>query len=78
MQKKIGDYEKSESWYVLRAGGDAYITVGVTTNDKEELWKAVENNCLEKYLIKKEVKEGDFVSILAVCLCCFWTFCNKY
>ena len=59
--EKIGDYEKSESWYVLRAGEGARITVGVTTDDKEVLRKAIENNCLEKYLITKEVKEGDFV-----------------
>lgn len=63
--EKVGDYEKSESWYVLRAGEGARIMVGVNTDDKDELRRAAENNYLEKYLITQEVREGDFVLIPA-------------
>jgi mannose-6-phosphate isomerase len=61
----VDDYEKSEAWYILRAGKESYITAGVNIDDKEEIKKSIENNYLEKYLINKKVKEGDFVLIPA-------------
>ncbi len=63
--QKVGDYEKSEAWYVLRSGEDGSVVVGVNTNDKEVLKQAIQNNELEKYLIRKPVQEGDFVMVPA-------------
>ena len=63
--ESVGDYEKSESWYVLRADEGARIYAGVNTEDKEVLRKAIEQDKLEDHLITKPVKEGDFVLIPA-------------
>lgn len=63
--QKVGDYEKSEAWYVLRAGENGSVVVGVNTDDKEVLKNAILNNELEKYLIRKPVQEGDFVMVPA-------------
>lgn len=62
---KVNDYEKSEAWYILRANTNAFVYAGINTDDKEVIKQAIENNELEKYLIKVPVKEGDFVKIPA-------------
>lgn len=61
----IGDYEKSEAWYILEADEGAYITAGVNTQDKEVLRKAAESGGLEQYLIRHPVKKGDVALIPA-------------
>lgn len=63
--KKINDYEKSESWYILEAEEGAYITAGVKIKDKDLLRKAAEDGTLEKYIQRIPVKEGDFALIPA-------------
>lgn len=60
-----GDYEKSESWYILEADQGACITAGTTISDKELLRKAAEEGTLEKYIKKIPVKAGDFALIPA-------------
>ena len=61
----IGDYEKTESWYILEAEPGAEITAGVSIDDKAVLKEAAENGTLEKYLIRHPVEAGDFVLIPA-------------
>ena len=61
----VGDYEKSESWYILEAGEGAYITAGVNCGDSKVLRKAAEESHLEEYLIRHPVKKGDFAMIPA-------------
>lgn len=63
--QKIGDFEKSESWYILEAEEGAYITAGTTITDKEILRKAAEDGTLENYIKKVPVKKGDFALIPA-------------
>ena len=63
--KLVDDYEKSESWYVLETGENSSVVIGVNTTDKDLLREAILNNDLEKYLIRKEVKEGDFIMVPA-------------
>lgn len=60
-----GDFEKSESWYIVEADEGAYITAGVNTMDKELLKSAAENGTLEQYLVRIPVKAGDFAMIPA-------------
>ncbi len=62
---EIGDYEKTESWYILEAEPGAKITAGVSIDDKAVLREAAENGTLEQYLITHPVKPGDFVLIPA-------------
>lgn len=62
---KCGDYEKSESWYILEAEEGATICAGTTITDLEVLQKAAEEGTLEKYIKKVPVKEGDFALIPA-------------
>lgn len=61
----IGDYEKSESWYILEAEEGAYITAGTTITDKSVLRAAAEQGTLETYIKKVPVKKGDFALIPA-------------
>ncbi len=61
----VGDYEKTESWYILEAEPGASIVAGVDCDDKDEICKAAEDGTLEKYLIHHPVKAGDFVLIPA-------------
>lgn len=63
--RKGGDYEKSEAWYILEAGKDAYITAGVNTEDKTVLWEAARTGRLEPYLIRHPVQKGDVALIPA-------------
>lgn len=63
--KKVQDYEKSESWYILEAEEGAYITAGTAIDNKKLLRQAAENGTLEKYINRISVKEGDFVLIPA-------------
>lgn len=63
--KTIGDYEKSESWYIVEAEEGAYITAGTTIHDKEVLRLAAEDGTLEQYIRKIPVKKGDFALIPA-------------
>lgn len=60
-----GDYEKSESWYIVEADEGAYITAGVNVLDKNVLRKAAENGEMEQYLVKHFVQAGDFAMIPA-------------
>lgn len=62
---QINDYEKSESWYILEADPGAYVTAGVTIDDKKTIQKACTEGTLEKYTKKIQVQAGDFVLIPA-------------
>ena len=61
----LGDYEKSESWYIVDAKEGASIVAGTTTTDKAVLKKAIEEGTLEKYIQRIPVKKGDFALIPA-------------
>ncbi|NCB33170.1 MAG: hypothetical protein EOM64_04725 [Erysipelotrichia bacterium] len=63
--KAVGDYEKSESWYILEAEPDASIVAGIDCSDRKEICRAAKEGDLEKYLIRHPVKSGDFVLIPA-------------
>lgn len=63
--KTVGDYEKSESWYIVEAEEGAYITAGTTIDDKEVLRKAAKDGTLEQYIKRIPVKKGDFALIPA-------------
>lgn len=63
--EREGDYEKSESWYILEADPGAYITAGVNITDKEVLRRAAESGDMERYLVRIPVKAGDFAMIPA-------------
>lgn len=63
--KKLNDYEKSESWYILEAEEGSYITAGTVIEDKNLLRQATENGTLEQYIRRITVKEGDFALIPA-------------
>lgn len=65
LAEKIGDYEKSESWYIVEADEGAYITAGIHTNDVERLRQEAEKGELESYLVRYPVKKGDFAMIPA-------------
>lgn len=57
------DFEKSESWYILDCDDDAYVVAGTSLTTKEALKTAIENQDLDRYLIKVPVKPGDFVMV---------------
>ena len=63
--ERIGDFEKSESWYILEADPGAYITAGVNCTDKATLRNAAESGDMEQYLVRIPVKAGDFAMIPA-------------
>lgn len=63
--RAAGDFEKSESWYILEADEGAYITAGVECPDKDILRKAAESGDMERYLVRIPVKAGDFAMIPA-------------
>lgn len=54
----LGDYEKSESWYIVDAKEGASIVAGTTTTDKAVLKKAIEEGTLEKYIQRIPVKKA--------------------
>ena len=63
--RTVGDYEKSESWYILEADPGATIVAGIDPMDKESFTKAAMDGSLEKHLHHMPVKAGDFVYIPA-------------
>lgn len=63
--QQIGDYEKSESWYILDASDNAFIYAGTTTDNFDILKKAIEENKLLDYMNKVPVRKGDFILIPA-------------
>ena len=65
MARDIGDYEKSEAWYILEAGEGARITAGVNTQDMGVLRKAAEKGEMEPFLVHYPVKAGDVALIPA-------------
>lgn len=58
-----GDWEKSESWYVLEADPGAYVVAGTTTDDLDALRAAAEDDAVGEYARKVPVSEGDFILI---------------
>jgi mannose-6-phosphate isomerase len=62
---KVGDREKSESWYILDADLGAYVVAGTTAMSKEELVKASETDSISDYAIHLPVKKGDCIVIPA-------------
>lgn len=54
-----GDSGKTEAWYVIDAKEGASLIVGTKDCTREEFKKAVENNEVESYLNKINVKKGD-------------------
>lgn len=63
--RAVGDFEKSESWYIVEADPGAYITAGVNCPDKGLLRNAAESGELEQYLVRIPVSAGDFAMIPA-------------
>lgn len=63
--ERVGDYEKSESWYILDAEDGAYISAGVKLTDKEAIAAACLSADIEKDIIRIPVQKGDFVLIPA-------------
>lgn len=59
------DNGKTESWYVLEAEPNATLVAGTTCDDKEVIRKAIEEETLEQYLRKVEMKAGDFIFVPA-------------
>lgn len=56
VEKQCG---KTEAWYVVEAMPGANIILGTKPCTKQEFKKALDNNEVEKYLNKVEVKKGD-------------------
>ena len=54
---------KFECWYVLPETKAKDVTVGINCKNAVELKKIIENNQIEDFLIKKEIKPGDLVVI---------------
>lgn len=54
---------KFECWYVLPETKAKDVTVGVNCKNAIELKKIIDNNQIEEFLIKKEIKPGDLVVI---------------
>lgn len=65
MAEAEGDFEKSESWYILEAAEGAYVTAGLREMDKERIREAIREDRLEELLVRLPVKTGDFVMIPA-------------
>ena len=63
--RQQGDYEKSESWYVLEAEDGAYVVAGTVTEDKEKIRQAAVEGNLDNCIRKVPVKAGDFILIPA-------------
>lgn len=59
------DLGKTESWYVLDAKENATLVAGTKIDDKEVIRKAIEDEDLEQYLRKVEMKAGDFIFVPA-------------
>lgn len=62
---KVGDREKSESWYILDADPGAYVVAGTTATSKEELIEAAKTDSICDYAIHLPVKKGDYIVIPA-------------
>lgn len=61
----LGDYEKSESWYIVDCDQGASVYVGTNCFDKVKIREAAEYGTLEQFLIKKTVQPGDMVFVPA-------------
>ncbi len=57
------DNGKTECWYIVDADPGATLIAGTTIDDKEIIKDAVVNGTLEQYVVKHNVKKGDFVFI---------------
>ncbi|NBK99409.1 MAG: mannose-6-phosphate isomerase [Erysipelotrichia bacterium] len=64
-RKHENDGGKSESWYVLEADPNATLVAGTTIDDKAKIKQAIQDENLEQYLRKVEMKAGDFIFIPA-------------
>lgn len=62
---EIGDYEKSEAWYIVDCAPGAYLYAGTTIEDKRMLRQSIMDRTIEKYLKKIPVRPGDCVTIPA-------------
>ncbi|WGI36829.1 type I phosphomannose isomerase catalytic subunit [Mesomycoplasma lagogenitalium] len=62
--KQFNSIGKDEWWYVLKNENDPFI-LGTNLKTKAELQKAIENNTIENYLNKFQLKVGDYVYIKA-------------
>lgn len=63
--KNNGENGKEECWYIIDAGEDSHIIYGHNAKNKDEIIKAIENNDIEKIMIKRKVKKGDFIFVPA-------------
>lgn len=63
--RAVGDYEKSEAWYILEAGEGASIIAGVNTTDRERLRQAAQDGSLDACLVRHPVQAGDVALIPA-------------
>lgn len=59
--KRENQLGKTEAWYILSSQEDSFIYLGLNDDyDRQTIKKAIENNTIEKYLTKCNVKEGDY------------------
>lgn len=61
--KLIGDYEKSESWYIIDCDDGATLVAGTKIEDKEVLKQAAIEGTMQEYVNEIPVKPGDFVMV---------------
>lgn len=61
--KKIGDFGKSEAWYILECQEGASIAAGTTITDRQELLLAAKSGDIERYIRRIPVKKGDFALV---------------
>lgn len=61
--KNDDDLGKNECWYVLQAGENATLVAGSDFKTKDELYKALKDDDLEKHLRYVNVKQGDFIAM---------------
>lgn len=63
LAEKVGDFEKSEAWYVLDSREGAYVTAGISMDDLTLIEEKIRNEDLEQHLIRLNVQKGDFILI---------------
>jgi mannose-6-phosphate isomerase len=67
--ERHNSFGKNEMWYILDAEPDAFIIAGFDREiSREEYLQAVENDTIEDYLKKIQVKKGDVIFIPAGCV----------
>lgn len=64
-EHQIGDYGKSESWYIIEAQPGSTIKAGTDIETIEELKANIENGSIANRMIEHPVKPGDFIYIPA-------------